>query len=170
MRNRALSSSSENHTLRARALRRDLTRPEKILWAHLRGRKVHGLKFRRQEPVGPYVVDFLCAAARLVVEIDGDSHEDSLDYDLRREGFLRGLGYAVLRFRFDDVMTSAEVVVERIAAHCARADAPTQPPPEGEENPRGTSILMPPVGEGPAGDRGGSVSPPSERGGGRGSA
>jgi very-short-patch-repair endonuclease len=80
-----------------------MTGTEQQLWAHLRGRKVEGWKFRRQHPIGEYIVDFACLAARLVVELDGYSHgfEAQISYDESRQRWLEGQGYKVLRFSGD---------------------------------------------------------------------
>jgi len=90
-------------TDRARALRRAATPPEQILWSILRGRRLGGLKFRRQEPIGPYFVDFCCREKRLVLELDGMSHEDKAEYDRRRQGWLEREGYQVVRVMNSDV-------------------------------------------------------------------
>jgi len=88
---------------RARELRRAATSPEQILWSVLRGRRLGGLKFRRQEPIGPYIVDFCCREHRLVVELDGMSHEDKFEYDRRRQEWLEQEGYRVIRLANADV-------------------------------------------------------------------
>ena len=87
----------------ARALRKNMTGTEHQLWSRLRGRQLEGWKFRRQHPIGEYIVDFVCLAARLVVELDGYSHgvETQLEYDQARDRYLRGQGYRVLRFSGD---------------------------------------------------------------------
>src|SRR5271167_1014771 len=77
------------HTENARRLRRNATIPERILWNRLRGGGLAGLKFRRQQPIGPYIVDFFCHEAGLVVEVDGRSHDERGNEDARREAFLR---------------------------------------------------------------------------------
>src|SRR3954470_5568757 len=82
----------------ARALRRELTPTEAILWRELRDRKLGGYKFRRQQPLGPFVADFCCQAARLMVEVDGDSHVGREAEDAARTTFLAQQGYLVLRF------------------------------------------------------------------------
>ncbi|HEY8816447.1 MAG TPA: DUF559 domain-containing protein [Candidatus Dormibacteraeota bacterium] len=85
---------------RARELRKNLTASEWRMWQHLKGRQISGWKFRRQAPIGPYVVDFVCHAARLIVELDGDSHdgeEAQVAYEHRRQAWLEARGYRVLR-------------------------------------------------------------------------
>ncbi len=95
-------------TAAARRLRRDATVPERILWSVLRGRRLGGLKFRRQHPVGPFVVDFYCHAAAMVVEVDGRSHEDRTEY-------LQQQGLRVFRVTNDDVQDDVEAVARGIA-------------------------------------------------------
>ena len=88
---------------RARELRCAATPPEKILWSMLRGRRLGGLKFRRQEPIGNYIVDFCCREHKLVVELDGMSHDDKAEYDRRRQEWLEQEGYRVIRLANADV-------------------------------------------------------------------
>src|SRR5690606_3592673 len=101
------------HTLRrAKQLRREMTGPEKKLWSLLRDHRLRGLKFRRQQPIGSYIVDFFCSSAKLIVELDGDSHADRGEYDLTRQSFLENAGYRVLRISNDDVLdTDVEPVL-----------------------------------------------------------
>jgi len=97
---------------RAKTLRREMTEPERMLWALLR-RKQHGLRFRRQHAMGPYILDFYCAAEKLCVEIDGPSHEERQEHDARRTVWLEAQGVRVMRFTVADVTErSAWVVVE----------------------------------------------------------
>jgi very-short-patch-repair endonuclease len=91
----------------AREFRRQPTRSENLLWQELRGGKL-GARFRRQQPIGPFVVDFFCAAADLIVEVDGPVHEDQVARDAERQALLETCGYRVLRF-------SAEVVESRLS-------------------------------------------------------
>ena len=107
--------------LRARALRRDMTLPEGMLWQVLRKRP-DGFKFRRQHPIGRCIVDFYCPAIRLVVEVDGQSHSlgDSPRRDLRRDKWLEGQGVRVLRFKATDVISDLQSVVTTILVACRR--------------------------------------------------
>ena len=100
---------------RARKLRRNSTGPERALWKLLRNRNLRGLKFRRQHPVGPYFVDFFCHACRLVVEVDGQSHDGRGIKDRRRTIFLEQQGLRVLRISNDDVVQDPESVLLAIA-------------------------------------------------------
>lgn len=108
---------------RARKLRQDQTPSERKLWARLRGRRLNGLKFRRQHPIGPYITDFYCAACRLVIEIDGDGHLEREEYDANRTEWLEGQGYQVLRFTNRDVQDNTEAVLEAILEACKGAPA-----------------------------------------------
>jgi len=105
--------------LRARALRRDMTLPEGMLWQALRHRP-ENLKFRRQHPIGRCIVDFYCPAARLVIEADGENHSmgDNPQRDVRRDQWLRSQGLSVLRFSAADVMSDLQSVVTAIVHAC----------------------------------------------------
>jgi very-short-patch-repair endonuclease len=89
--------------------------PERILWRRLRDRRLAGAHFRRQHPLGPYIVDFFCAPARLAVELDGVTHDEQAGYDERRTRWLeQNHGCRVLRFSNQDVMRHLEAVLETI--------------------------------------------------------
>jgi very-short-patch-repair endonuclease len=107
--------------LGARALRRNMTLPEGMLWQVLR-RRPDGFKFRRQHPIGRCIVDFYCAASRLVIEVDGDSHSmgDHPQRDLRRDQWLRSQGFRILRFAGRDVTNDVGAVVTAILLACRR--------------------------------------------------
>ena len=100
---------------RARTLRRTGTEPEQLLWTALRNGQIGGLKFRRQHPVGPYVVDFFCQGVGFVVEVDGASHEDKAADDTERTRFLEGQGLRILRVTNEDVMRDIDAVTREIA-------------------------------------------------------
>ncbi|HWK98166.1 MAG TPA: endonuclease domain-containing protein [Pseudolabrys sp.] len=123
---------------RARSLRRDSTDAERLIWSALRAHRLDGASFRRQTPIGPYIVDFCCHAANLVVELDGGQHFDSdqITKDGRRDAFLSAKGYRVLRFSNHDVMTNRDGVLEVIAAVLANAPSPTLPRKRGRESRR----------------------------------
>lgn len=95
---------------RARSNRRELTSAEAKLWAILRSRRYRGVKFRRQHPIGPYVVDFACIAARLVLEVDGPSHEreEQRAFDAERTAFLERAGWRVRRLQNADVFEAGD--------------------------------------------------------------
>ena len=99
-----------------------MTAAEALLWERLRARRLNGLKFRRQHPVRRFVVDFCCPAQRLIVELDGGVHLGQGEHDEDRTAMLEELGYRVVRFRNDEVVSNVEAVLEAIAAMCeARA-------------------------------------------------
>jgi very-short-patch-repair endonuclease len=102
-------------TARARSLRQQDNSPEASLWTVLKNRHLDGHKFVRQLPIGPYYADFVCRAAKLVVELDGSQHVDS-DYDRRRDAFMARLGFGVLRFPSASVLEQRDVVCETILA------------------------------------------------------
>ena len=102
---------------RARAMRREPTEAERKLWYALRDRRMQALKFRRQAPIGSYIVDFLCIAHRLVVEADGSQHAEN-KRDAMRDEWLAGQGYKVLRFDNRDILTARESVLATIAGAC----------------------------------------------------
>ena len=124
----------------ARRLRRVMTLPEVVLWQRLR-REGIGYRFRRQHPVGPYVLDFYCSDAQLAIEVDGASHDiaDQAAHDERRTAWLAERGIAVLRLPAADVLRGeeAEHVLETIVAVCAEriASGPLHRPSDGPPPP-----------------------------------
>ena len=106
---------SQAQTFRARRLRRDMTEVEKKLWWRLRGEQL-GYSFRRQHPIGPYVLDFYCAPARLAVEVDGHQHgtDEGREHDQRRDAFLATQGIRTIRFGNHEIIENLEGVVETI--------------------------------------------------------
>ena len=114
----------------ARALRKNSTEAERCLWSRLRSRRLDGIKVRRQQVLGPYVVDFLCLEPKVVIEVDGGQHAEQISNDLRRTEYLKVLGYRVLRFWNHEVLGEPETVLESIRA--ALVDIPSpQPSPGG---------------------------------------
>ncbi len=101
---------------RARAMRRAMTPPEARLWANLRAGRLHGTKFRRQHPVGPYILDFYCAAAKLAIEVDGMVHAcpEQARRDARRSAWLGFRGIVVLRVNACDVRDEIDGVLGTI--------------------------------------------------------
>jgi len=100
---------------RARQMRREPTEAEKRLWRLLRDRQLGAFKFRRQEPLGRYIVEFVCFERKLIVEVDGGQHADSA-YDALRDAWLRSKGFEVLRFWNDEVLSNPSGVQFMIAA------------------------------------------------------
>ena len=97
-----------------RALRRRATSAEQVLWNELRGRRLDGLKFRRQHPLGPFIVDFCCVEHRLIVELDGDVHDSQRDYDDARTKYLAAISYRVIRFTNDEVANDLDKILTSI--------------------------------------------------------
>ncbi len=132
-------------TQRSRSLRRGSTYPERILWSVLRNKQLKGLQFRRQHAVGRYVVDFYCPGAKLVVEVDGESHTGRAQQDAKRSAYLEGRGLTVLRLANDDVMGDLEAVAKAILdaagvdTTAGKAPPSPAPPPEREGGMAGAS-------------------------------
>jgi len=108
----------------AKRLRREMTDAESRLWYYLRGHRFLGLKFKRQKPIGPYIVDFICLEHFLVIELDGGQHLDQ-----RRDRALQGRGYRVLRFWNHDVLTKTQAVLEAIRLAIEASSVPDAPSP-----------------------------------------
>lgn len=115
---------------RARRLRQRQTEAEKLLWYHLRNKRLGGYKFRRQHPIGGYIVDFCCDGAHLVVELDGGGHNEpgQIGYDHIRTSKLEERGLHVLRFWNDDVLTDTNQVLEIILATIENLTSPCPSP------------------------------------------
>jgi len=126
----------------AKQLRSSLTDAEQRLWYHLRAHRFMGLKFKRQKPVGRYIVDFVCVERRLVIEPDGGQHAEQQTYDRERDAWLRGEGYTVLRFWNNEVMQELEGVLEII--RLALSPDPSPASGRGEQ----TNPLSPHAGRG----------------------
>ncbi|MFO1083232.1 MAG: DUF559 domain-containing protein [Reyranellaceae bacterium] len=111
------ATSTIDHALMhdyARHLRQNATDAERLLWSRLRRRQVRACKFRRQRTVGPYVCDFVCLEASVIVELDGSQHATQVAYDDNRDRYLGSNGYRVLRFWNADVFARIDSVVETI--------------------------------------------------------
>jgi very-short-patch-repair endonuclease len=121
---------------RARALRKRLTDAERLLWRNLRNRELGGWKFRRQYPVGPFIVDFICVEKNLVIEVDGGQHAENDELDLQRSAYLNKMGCQVFRFWNNQVLQETEAVLEAIFAILAdgkqNSPSPQPSPPLGE--------------------------------------
>ena len=102
------------HLGNARALRRDHTDAEGLLWSRLRDKQIDGHKFRRQQPIGPYIADFACMTEKLLIELDGGGHAEQKTKDRRREEYLRRSGYRVLRFWNTEVFENLSGVLEKV--------------------------------------------------------
>ena len=113
----------------AKDLRTHMTDAERLLWQHLRAHRLNGQKFRRQQPIGPYIVDFVHLGARLVIEADGGQHNgDAADQE--RDDWLKAEGYRVMRFWNNDILQSTDAVLEEIFK--AVSPSPCPAPRKGE--------------------------------------
>lgn len=111
---------------RARQLRKNPTDVERFLWLRLQKRQIAGCKFRRQQPLGPYIVDFVCFETRVIIEVDGGQHSERRKYDSARGHWLESQGFRVLRFWNNQVLGEIEAVLEVIAKACS-TPAPSLP-------------------------------------------
>jgi very-short-patch-repair endonuclease len=117
---------------KARQLRKNLTEAERTLWRHLRLRQFGGSKFRRQQLIGKYIVDFVCFEKRLVIEVDGGQHSEQVAYDSDRNAWLEEHGFRVLRFWDNQVLKETEAVKEMIIQVLGSNSTPhLNPPPQG---------------------------------------
>jgi len=117
---------------RARRLRRCMTDGERKLWSELKEfRRWYGVHVRKQAPIGPYVVDFAIHEQKLVIEVDGEHHftAEGLVRDVRRDAWLKSIGYRVLRFNTGDLSESFDGCVQEILAALGLMNEPGQPPP-----------------------------------------
>jgi very-short-patch-repair endonuclease len=115
---------------RAKQRRGNMTDAERRLWYRLRGHRFEGHKFKRQIPIGPYVVDFACLNRKLIVEVDCGQHNEN-DRDAIRDGYLAGQGFRVLRFWNNDVLSNTQGVLEVVfsALHAAPSPGALRAPP-----------------------------------------
>jgi very-short-patch-repair endonuclease len=108
----------------AKSLRRQMSLPEVLLWRAIKGRKLNGLQFRKQHPIGPYVLDFYCDAARLAVEVDGGSHDfgDRPERDERRDAWMLERGVRTLRLSASLILADVDDAARTIIAHIEGGD------------------------------------------------
>ncbi|HEY9826073.1 MAG TPA: type ISP restriction/modification enzyme, partial [Stenomitos sp.] len=131
---------------RARALRQQQTPAEKILWECLRANRLNNAKFRRQHNIGPYIADFYCSAAKLVIELDGEIHQTQKDRDGDRNTWMQANGLTVLRFQNADITENLEQVLTTISVYLPSPPQPSSP--MGEQGAGKGSDLPSPAGEG----------------------
>jgi very-short-patch-repair endonuclease len=113
----------------AKSLRRTQTKEEQKLWCHLRAHRFIGRKFKRQKPLGQYVVDFVCLEEQLIIELDGGHHAENVEYDHKRDSWLRSEGFTVLRFWNNELMNEMEGVLERIRLELSHETFSPSPSP-----------------------------------------
>jgi len=114
--------------LLARTLRLQATETERLLWKHLRGRHLMGFKFRRQLVIEPYIVDFVCLEAKLIIEADGGQHSEQLAYDAMRTARLEAMGYRVMRFWNHEILGELTSVLEQIQLALIENPSPQHSP------------------------------------------
>jgi very-short-patch-repair endonuclease len=113
----------------AKTLRSHQTEAEQRLWHHLRAHRFMGLKFKRQKPIGRYIVDFICIEYQVIIEIDGGQHIDQIEYDGERTAWLQSEGFIVLRFWNHEVLREVDGVLERIRQVILGIATPSPPTP-----------------------------------------
>jgi len=113
---------------RARSLRKRQTDAERLLWSRLRSRQLARFKFRRQQVMGVYIVDFISLEAMLIIELDGGQHGAQIDYDAKRSSYLNSLGFKVLRFWNNDVLQNTYSVLEFIRLELSKSPLPKRGP------------------------------------------
>ena len=128
----------------ARRLRREQTDAERRLWSRLRDRRLVGARFRRQHPMGPFISDFCCTEAKLVIVLDGGQHALRKRSDAERTAFLEGQGYRVIHFWDNDVLTNMEGVLHRIVEALGVKGSSPLPYPL----PRGERVAEKPISRG----------------------
>lgn len=117
----------------AKHLRQTMTDAEQLLWRHLRAHRLAGTKFKRQQPIGPYVVDFVHFGARLIIEADGGQHNESVR-DQTRDAWLKAQGFQIMRFWNNDILLNTNAVLEMIWAAVVSPLSPDPSPARGEGN------------------------------------
>ncbi len=110
-------NANKNLKERARSLRQSGNLSEALLWRQLRNKQLNGLRFTRQNIIGNFIADFYCAPARVVVEIDGESHNDKIEYDQRRDAYFEKLGLTVIHILDIDVKRNLDSVMQMLFEH-----------------------------------------------------
>jgi very-short-patch-repair endonuclease len=129
---------TDNLTQIAKNLRKTSTFAERLLWRHLRAKQMEGYKFRRQEPIGDYVVDFVCFEKRIIIEVDGSQHQIEKDKDKKRDKWFKEQGFRVLRFWNNEVLKNMDGVLAVIRERCI-----CHPPPTPSHRGRGKTGPLP---------------------------
>ena len=121
-----MPETTRNRILKPRAqnLRKNMTLAEQRLWYFLRNKQLNGIKFRRQQTIGHYIVDFVSMEHKLIIELDGGQHAEQVIYDNQRTEFLNQQGYRVIRFWNNDVLQNMEIVLNEILRACGGSPPP----------------------------------------------
>src|SRR5215813_15046496 len=124
---------SEQQRSRAKRLRTTMTRAETLLWRYIKAHRIDGLLFRRQVPIHKYIADFACHSPRLIIELDGETHdfESRIRQDAERDAWFVSQGYTIVRFTNEQVLTNLEGVVESIRVEASKHTPLPVPPPQG---------------------------------------
>ena len=138
---RQYTQTAQNH---AKNLRQNQPDAEHLLWHHLRHKQLAGYKFRRQQPIGKYIVDFVCMPEKLIIELDGSQHAEQQNYDRQRDAFLKEEGYRVLRYWNNSLLSDCFAVLEDIFNHLVGVPATVPPPHQCEAN--ASTSATPPQG------------------------
>jgi very-short-patch-repair endonuclease len=101
-----------------------MTDAERVIWQSVRNRQLGGCKFRRQQPIGPFIVDFVCIEKKIIIEVDGGQHALNTERDANRSEFLRNKGYRIIRFWNSDVLKEKNAVLEKILLHLRESPSP----------------------------------------------
>ncbi|MGC2063357.1 MAG: endonuclease domain-containing protein [Thermodesulfovibrionales bacterium] len=135
MKGRVNKSMAKGLTHLAKGLRKKSTDVEQLLWSHIRAGRFERMKFRRQHPIGQYIVDFVCLDRKLIVELDGGQHAlpDEILKDRQRDAWLGKEGFTVVRFWDNEVLTNTSGVLEVIRERIHRTPSPQSPPLKGGE-------------------------------------
>ena len=134
-RERVIKLMAKGLTHLAKGLRKRSTDVERLLWSHLRAGRFEGLKFRRQHPIGHFIVDFVCLERKLIIELDGGQHAlpDEILKDRQRDAWLEKEGYSIIRFWDNEVLMNTNGVLETIQERLHRTPSPQSPPLKGGE-------------------------------------
>ncbi len=124
---------SKRNTIIAKKLKQNQTDAENLLWFYIRGERLFNLKFRRQQSIGNYIVDFVCFEKRIVIEVDGGQHAEAKNRDIERDVWLNNQGFKVLRFWNHDVLNDINSVLDIIRNNCLESPSHVSPPIKGAE-------------------------------------
>ena len=113
----------------AKVLRKNMTDAERILWQQLRAKRFIGFKFKRQQPFGRYIVDFVCFDAKLIIELDGGQHQDAAEQDVMRDSWLKAQGFSVLRFWNNEFLQNRAGCLEKVLEELEAATLSLNPSP-----------------------------------------
>jgi very-short-patch-repair endonuclease len=118
---------TSNNSKKAKSLRKNMTEEERILWSKIRNKQIGNIKFRRQEPIGNYIVDFVSFEKKLIIEIDGGQHNTSknIEYDTKRTEYLKEMGFDIIRFWNKDIRNNIEGVITHIVEHISPSPRPS---------------------------------------------